>query len=101
MSPSPHPGAEDRIAPLVRLIAATFTPMRENGDLDLDRIPPLVDQLVHEGIDGLFVETHPTPDKALSDAATMWPLAAMGSLVRQVRAVDDVLKSGVGAGSRR
>lgn len=37
------------------LIAATFTPMNERGDLALDRIPPIVDQLLAEGVQGLFV----------------------------------------------
>jgi 2-dehydro-3-deoxyphosphooctonate aldolase (KDO 8-P synthase) len=38
------------------------------------------------GIDGLFVETHPDPDRAKSDAATQLPLDKMPQLL------DDILK---------
>ena len=38
----------------VELVAATFAPMRPDGDLDLDRVPVLVERLVREGVDGLF-----------------------------------------------
>jgi 2-dehydro-3-deoxyphosphooctonate aldolase (KDO 8-P synthase) len=64
-------------------------------------VPQLARAAAAVGIDGLFVETHPNPDKALSDAATMWPLGEMANLVRQVKAIDGALKSGVGAGNRR
>ncbi len=37
------------------LIAATFTPLDENGRLDLDKIPQAVDQLIDEKIQGLYV----------------------------------------------
>jgi N-acetylneuraminate lyase len=36
------------------LVAATFTPMRPNGDIDLAVVPRLVDHLVREGVAGLF-----------------------------------------------
>ncbi|NOY88510.1 MAG: 3-deoxy-8-phosphooctulonate synthase [FCB group bacterium] len=36
------------------------------------------------GIDGLFVETHPQPDKALSDAGAMLPLKKMDELLDSV-----------------
>ncbi len=37
------------------LIAATFTPMKEDGSLDLDGIPPKVEHLLSDGIAGLYV----------------------------------------------
>lgn len=37
------------------------------------------------GINGLFVETHPEPEKALSDAATMLPLSGMEKLIQEVQ----------------
>ncbi|MEM7111063.1 MAG: dihydrodipicolinate synthase family protein [Chloroflexota bacterium] len=40
---------------LTGLIAATFTPMQENGRLDLDAIPAVVDQLINEQVQGLYV----------------------------------------------
>jgi 2-dehydro-3-deoxyphosphooctonate aldolase (KDO 8-P synthase) len=44
------------------------------------------------GIDALFVETHPEPAKALSDAASQLPLPQLGDLLRQVTAIDSVTK---------
>jgi len=37
------------------LVAATFTPMRADGSLNLDQVGPLVDRLVDEGLGGLYV----------------------------------------------
>ncbi len=45
------------------------------------------------GIDALFVETHPEPAKALSDAASQLPLEQLESLVKQVVAIDNVYRS--------
>lgn len=43
-------------APLLRgLIAATVTPFDERGELDLRRVPPIVDHLVASGVTGLYV----------------------------------------------
>lgn len=36
------------------LVAAAFTPMRPNGDVDLDAVPRLVEHLVSEGVSGIF-----------------------------------------------
>jgi len=40
---------------LTGLIAATFTPMRADGSLDLDRVGPVVDHLVRQRVKGLYV----------------------------------------------
>ncbi len=45
------------------------------------------------GIDGLFVEVHPDPSKALSDAASQLRLDLLDSLLRQVTAIDKLVKS--------
>ncbi|TWT93313.1 dihydrodipicolinate synthase family protein [Stieleria varia] len=37
------------------LIAATYTPLKTNGDLNLDQIPPLVDHLLGSGVTGMYV----------------------------------------------
>ncbi len=37
------------------LIAATFTPMHDDGSLDLGRVPPMVDALVRDGVSALYV----------------------------------------------
>ena len=49
-------------------------------------IPSLTLAAVAAGADGLFIETHPTPDRAPSDGPNMLPLDALEDLVR--RAVD-------------
>ena len=45
---------------------------------------PLSKAAVAVGIDGLFLETHPDPDKAKSDAATQLPLAEFEDFLREV-----------------
>ena len=39
------------------------------------------------GADGVFIETHPQPDEALSDAATMLPLDALEPLLKRLRGI--------------
>jgi len=55
-------------------------------------IPSLVRAAVAVGIDALFLEVHPTPARALSDAATMLPLDALEPLLRVAVALDRVVK---------
>jgi N-acetylneuraminate lyase len=37
------------------LIAAAFTPMHDDGSLALDRVPSIVEQLIVDGVDGLYL----------------------------------------------
>lgn len=53
---------------------------------------PLARAAVAVGIDGLFVETHPDPASAKSDAAAMLPLDKMGELLREVCAIHELQK---------
>ena len=46
-------------------------------------VPPLLFAAAVAGVDGFFIETHPDPTRALSDAATQWPLADLPALVRR------------------
>ena len=55
-------------------------------------IPAQVRGAVAAGIDALFVETHPEPENALSDGATMVPLSQMRSLLEMALAVHSVHK---------
>ncbi len=57
-------------------------------------IPVLARAAVAAGIAGLFMETHPRPDAALSDGPNAWPLARMESLVTTLVELDRVTKSG-------
>lgn len=59
-----------------------------------DQIPALARAAVAVGVDALFMEIHPDPEKALSDAATQWPLARARELLESLVAIDRVtLKS--------
>ena len=57
-----------------------------------DMIPVLARAAVAAGIAGLFMETHPDPDKALSDGPNSWPLDKMKMLLEQLVAIDAVFK---------
>jgi 2-dehydro-3-deoxyphosphooctonate aldolase (KDO 8-P synthase) len=46
-------------------------------------IPPLLAAAAAAGADGFFLETHPDPSRAESDAATQWPLDRLAELVGQ------------------
>jgi 2-dehydro-3-deoxyphosphooctonate aldolase (KDO 8-P synthase) len=43
------------------------------------------------GIDGLFIETHPDPDKAISDAANQVRLDDMKALLQQALEIDALI----------
>jgi len=44
------------------------------------------------GCDGLFLETHPEPSRALCDASSMIPLQQMEELLRQTKAIHDMIR---------
>ena len=44
------------------------------------------------GADGFFIETHPQPESAPSDSATMWPLEELGELVERAMEVWEVVR---------
>jgi 2-dehydro-3-deoxyphosphooctonate aldolase (KDO 8-P synthase) len=54
---------------------------------------PLARAAVGAGCDGLFVEVHPDPPSALSDAASQLRLDLLDSLIRQVTEIDTLVKS--------
>lgn len=56
-------------------------------------IPHLLRAAVAAGIDGMFIETHPDPEHALSDAATMLRLTDLRPLLEQVVAIDKIVKT--------
>ncbi|MGL6030208.1 MAG: 3-deoxy-8-phosphooctulonate synthase [Legionella sp.] len=55
-------------------------------------VPVLARAAVAAGISGIFMETHPDPDKALSDGPNSWPLAKMKQLLESLKAIDEVYK---------
>jgi 2-dehydro-3-deoxyphosphooctonate aldolase (KDO 8-P synthase) len=55
-------------------------------------VPVLARAAVAVGVSGLFMETHPDPDKALSDGPNAWPLPAMSALLEQLIELDALVK---------
>ena len=51
-------------------------------------VPYLMRAALAVGVDGLFIETHPDPDKAISDAANQVRLADMENLLKQALEID-------------
>jgi 2-dehydro-3-deoxyphosphooctonate aldolase (KDO 8-P synthase) len=56
-------------------------------------IPVLARAAVAAGIAGVFMETHPRPDQALSDGPNAWPLARMQSLLETLVELDRIVKN--------
>jgi 2-dehydro-3-deoxyphosphooctonate aldolase (KDO 8-P synthase) len=56
-------------------------------------VPVLARAAVASGIAGLFMETHPNPEKALSDGPNAWPLKLMKPLLGTLQALDGMVKS--------
>jgi 2-dehydro-3-deoxyphosphooctonate aldolase (KDO 8-P synthase) len=55
-------------------------------------IPVLARAATASGIAGLFMETHPDPEKALSDGPNAWPLDKMKSLLETLVTIDETVK---------
>jgi 2-dehydro-3-deoxyphosphooctonate aldolase (KDO 8-P synthase) len=55
-------------------------------------VPVLARAAIASGVAGVFMETHPDPDKALSDGPNAWPLARMKVLLETLKELDDVVK---------
>ena len=55
-------------------------------------VPVLSRAAMAVGIAGIFMETHPDPDKALSDGPNAWPLGKMRALLETLLAIDMVTK---------
>jgi 2-dehydro-3-deoxyphosphooctonate aldolase (KDO 8-P synthase) len=56
-------------------------------------VPVLARAAVAAGISGIFMETHPRPEQALSDGPNAWPLALMPELLETLAALDAQVKS--------
>jgi 2-dehydro-3-deoxyphosphooctonate aldolase (KDO 8-P synthase) len=55
-------------------------------------VPVLARAAVAVGVAGVFMETHPDPDKALSDGPNAWPLGKMEQLLTTLKELDEVSK---------
>lgn len=56
-------------------------------------VPVLARAAVAAGIAGLFMETHPNPDAALSDGPNAWPLSRMRELLETLKEIDAPVKA--------
>jgi 2-dehydro-3-deoxyphosphooctonate aldolase (KDO 8-P synthase) len=57
-------------------------------------VPYLARAAVAVGVDAIFMEVHEHPDRALSDGPNNWPLDQLEPLLRELRAIDDLVKAG-------
>lgn len=56
-------------------------------------VPVLARAAMAAGIAGLFMETHPKPNEALSDGPNSWPLHMMKPLLKQLKDIDAAIKN--------
>jgi len=56
-------------------------------------VPVLARAAVAAGVSGLFMETHPEPEKALSDGPNAWPLGLMKALLETLQEIDQTVKN--------
>ena len=56
------------------------------------QVPVLSRAAMAVGISGIFMETHPKPEEALSDGPNAWPLPKMRVLLETLMAIDEVTK---------
>jgi 2-dehydro-3-deoxyphosphooctonate aldolase (KDO 8-P synthase) len=69
------------------LFDATHSVQRPDGAEtggDRSMIPVLARAAVAAGADGIFIETHPAPERARSDRESQWPLADLEDLLRSL-----------------
>jgi 2-dehydro-3-deoxyphosphooctonate aldolase (KDO 8-P synthase) len=55
-------------------------------------VPVLARAAVATGVAGVFMETHPNPEKALSDGPNAWPLGRMHELLATLKDIDALVK---------
>lgn len=65
-------------------------PGQTGGDRNF--VPVLARAAIAAGIAGIFMETHPNPEQALSDGPTMWPLGKMKTLLTCLKELDFAVK---------
>jgi 2-dehydro-3-deoxyphosphooctonate aldolase (KDO 8-P synthase) len=59
-----------------------------------EHVPVLARAAMAVGIAGLFMETHPKPEEALSDGPNSWPLHRMKELLETLMTIDRAVKAG-------
>jgi 2-dehydro-3-deoxyphosphooctonate aldolase (KDO 8-P synthase) len=56
-------------------------------------VPALARAAIASGVAGVFMETHPDPDRAQSDGPNSWPLGQMQALLETLKSLDGIAKS--------
>jgi 2-dehydro-3-deoxyphosphooctonate aldolase (KDO 8-P synthase) len=56
-------------------------------------VPVLARAAIAAGVSGVFMETHPNPENALSDGPNAWPLSQMKALLDTLKMLDEAVKS--------
>ncbi len=56
-------------------------------------VPVLARAAVAAGVAGIFMETHPEPERALSDGPNAWPLGMMRELLETLMEIDALVKA--------
>jgi 2-dehydro-3-deoxyphosphooctonate aldolase (KDO 8-P synthase) len=64
-----------------------------SSDGQREFVPVLARAAVAAGVAGVFMETHPNPDVALSDGPNAWPLARMRAVLETLKEIDAAVKS--------
>lgn len=64
----------------------------DKSDGQREFVPYLARAAVAVGVAGVFMETHPDPDKALSDGPNAWPLHKMKELLETLKTIDEIAK---------
>ncbi|WP_434633712.1 3-deoxy-8-phosphooctulonate synthase [Chromobacterium sp. CV08] len=64
----------------------------DSGGLQRQFVPVLARAAVAAGVAGIFLETHPDPDRALCDGANAWPLSRVEELLTTLKALDGLVK---------
>lgn len=57
-----------------------------------EMVPVLARAAMAVGVSGVFMETHPNPEKAFSDGPNAWPLGRMKDLLKTLKVLDDTVK---------
>lgn len=57
-----------------------------------EMVPVLARAAMAVGVSGVFMETHPNPEKAFSDGPNAWPLDRMKDLLKTLKVLDDTVK---------
>ncbi|QBZ83289.1 2-dehydro-3-deoxyphosphooctonate aldolase [Hydrogenovibrio crunogenus] len=57
-----------------------------------EMVPVLARAAIAAGISGVFMETHPDPENALSDGPNMWPINRLKPLLETMKELDEVVK---------